>query len=174
MQQSARRCSKPAAPVPTSPSSRHLHHQATIIRMQKCPSVRATTLLGLASALGSYIGVPPRVTKDWINKDIDHPDSSTDASTSSTVSSYFYNLTTQLHLRSAPSTETIFDTILIFLTRCRWKLIESTPFYSIDFQHRRDYADIILFTNPSARAGYDTKSIFKRSLTGLNAEFSFS
>ena len=33
---------------------------------------------------------------------------------------------------------------------------------------------MILFTNPSARAGYDTRSIFKRSLTGLNSEFSFS
>ena len=33
---------------------------------------------------------------------------------------------------------------------------------------------IILFTNPSARAGYDTRLIFKRSLTGLNSEFSFS
>ena len=33
---------------------------------------------------------------------------------------------------------------------------------------------IILFTNPSARAGYDTRSIFKRSLTGLNSEFSCS
>ena len=32
----------------------------------------------------------------------------------------------------------------------------------------------VLFTNPSARAGYDTRSIFKRSLTGLNSEFSFS
>ena len=32
----------------------------------------------------------------------------------------------------------------------------------------------ILFTKPSARAGYDTRSIFKRSLTGLNSEFSFS
>ena len=31
-----------------------------------------------------------------------------------------------------------------------------------------------LFTIPSARAGYDTKAIFKRSLTGLNLEFSFS
>ena len=31
-----------------------------------------------------------------------------------------------------------------------------------------------LFTNPSARAGYNTRSIFKRSLTGLNSEFSFS
>ena len=28
--------------------------------------------------------------------------------------------------------------------------------------------------NPSARAGYDTRSNFKRSLTGLNSEFSFS
>ena len=28
--------------------------------------------------------------------------------------------------------------------------------------------------NPSALAGYDTRSIFKRSLTGLNSEFSFS
>ena len=28
--------------------------------------------------------------------------------------------------------------------------------------------------HPSARAGYDTRSIFKRSLTGFNSEFSFS
>ena len=33
---------------------------------------------------------------------------------------------------------------------------------------------MILFTNPSAQAGYDTKSVFKRSLTGLNSEFFFS
>ena len=33
---------------------------------------------------------------------------------------------------------------------------------------------LILFTNPSARAGYDTRSVFKRSLTGLISEFSFS
>ena len=32
----------------------------------------------------------------------------------------------------------------------------------------------IIFTNPSARAGYDTGSIFKQSLTGLNSEFSLS
>ena len=31
----------------------------------------------------------------------------------------------------------------------------------------------IIFTDPSAWAGYDTRSIFKRSLTGLNSEFSF-
>ena len=33
---------------------------------------------------------------------------------------------------------------------------------------------VIIFTNPSARAGYDTRSIFKQGLTGLNSEFSFS
>ena len=32
----------------------------------------------------------------------------------------------------------------------------------------------LYLTNPSARAGYDTMSIFKWSLTGLNSEFSFS
>ena len=32
----------------------------------------------------------------------------------------------------------------------------------------------LIFTNPSAQAGYDIGSIFKRSLTGLNSEFSFS
>ena len=31
-----------------------------------------------------------------------------------------------------------------------------------------------IFTNPSAWAGYDTRSIFKWSSTGLNLEFSFS
>ena len=36
------------------------------------------------------------------------------------------------------------------------------------------HVGFILFTNPSARAGYDTRSIFKRSLTGFNSEFSFS
>ena len=33
---------------------------------------------------------------------------------------------------------------------------------------------IYIFTNPSARAGYDTRSISERSLTGLNSQFSFS
>ena len=33
---------------------------------------------------------------------------------------------------------------------------------------------VFIFTSPSARAGYDTRSVIKRSLTGLNSEFSFS
>ena len=36
------------------------------------------------------------------------------------------------------------------------------------------YIYIYIYTIPSARAGYDTPSIFKRSLTGLSSEFSFS
>ena len=36
------------------------------------------------------------------------------------------------------------------------------------------FSIIIIFANPSARAGYDTRSIVKRSLTGLNSVFSFS
>ena len=31
-----------------------------------------------------------------------------------------------------------------------------------------------IFTNPSAQARYNTRSIFKRNLTDLNSEFSFS
>ena len=59
-------------------------------------------------------------------------------------------------------------------------ILESTKseiknFYGpIFLRHLREKETIIIFTNPSARAGYDTRSIFKRSLTGLNAEFSFS
>ena len=30
-----------------------------------------------------------------------------------------------------------------------------------------------IYPNPSARAGYDTRSIFKQSLTGFNSEFSY-
>ena len=33
---------------------------------------------------------------------------------------------------------------------------------------------LYIFTKPSTRAGYDTRSIFKQSLTDLNSEFSFS
>ena len=36
------------------------------------------------------------------------------------------------------------------------------------------YGGITYLPNPYARAGYDTRSIFKRSLTGFNSEFSFS
>ena len=42
------------------------------------------------------------------------------------------------------------------------------------FQTPAEDHQLTIFTNPSARAGYDTRSIFKRSLTGFNSEFSFS
>ena len=46
-------------------------------------------------------------------------------------------------------------------------------FFFVMFSLAKETWDII-FTNPSTQAGYDTRSIFKRSLTGLNSEFSFS
>ena len=57
--------------------------------------------------------------------------------------------------------------------RCLWKIHESlcfpTNYLWIDFS-----LSFSLSTNPSTRAGYDIRSIFKRRLTGLNSEFSFS
>ena len=55
----------------------------------------------------------------------------------------------------------------------------------LDLRHRRkrvrtpvaplpSLLDLLYLPDPSARAGYDTRSIFKRSLIGLNSEFSFS
>ena len=46
----------------------------------------------------------------------------------------------------------------------------------VDYEHRLVLCltMLILFTKPSAQAGYDTRSTFKRSLIGLNSEFSFS
>ena len=38
-------------------------------------------------------------------------------------------------------------------------------------KNKKQKKSLILFTNPSAPAVYDTRSIFKRSLTGLNSEF---
>ena len=42
------------------------------------------------------------------------------------------------------------------------------------YRGSRLFQRVFIFTNPSARAGYDTRPIFKRNLTGLNLEFSFS
>ena len=45
---------------------------------------------------------------------------------------------------------------------------------SISYDDNHYIMGTSFFTNPSAREGYDTRSIFKRSLTCLNSEFSFS
>ena len=61
--------------------------------------------------------------------------------------------------------------------RVKMKVIEKICKYLDIAKGLKKLCDIkvmVLFTNPSARAGYDTRSIFKRSLTGLNSEFSFS
>ena len=46
--------------------------------------------------------------------------------------------------------------------------------YLATFSFRGLVYCILIFTNLSARDEYDTRSIFKRSLTGLNSECSFS
>ena len=81
------------------------------------------------------------------------------------------------------------------LQRCSWCILQPQPtgplnnwrgLLSLGFQWKtlnyRWYKKlsiillliIIIFTNSSARAGNDTRSISKRSLPGLNSEFSFS
>ena len=68
---------------------------------------------------------------------------------------------------------------LICLSLCvyEWVSVCLGDFLLCGFKFTRDSFPtpfFIIFTNPSARAGYDTRSIFKWSLTGLNSEFSFS
>ena len=50
---------------------------------------------------------------------------------------------------------------------------EIVTWNNINVVSEKWFPNMILFTNPSARAGYDTRSIFKWSLTSLNSEFSF-
>ena len=67
-------------------------------------------------------------------------------------------------------------------TRRTWRRPESGNTHRTTQKKKNTKKDIKLenawtwsyLPNPSARAGYDTRSIFKRSLTGLNSEFSFS
>ena len=58
--------------------------------------------------------------------------------------------------------------------RSKWEIYNEKIHKRAHSVHNSKDMMMILFTNPSARAGYDTRSIFKRSLTGLNSEFSFS
>ena len=55
-----------------------------------------------------------------------------------------------------------------------WWWMAYQPSWVIKYQSHPCRRIVIIFTNPYARAGYDTRSIFKRSLTGLNSKFSFS
>ena len=51
--------------------------------------------------------------------------------------------------------------------KCLWlKLVRVESMGLIDM--------FTIFPNPSAQAGYNTRAIFKRTLTGLNPVFSFS
>ena len=68
---------------------------------------------------------------------------------------------------------------LIIINKKRtYKIMDfAVPAYQrVKFKEREKkykFLDLTIFTNPSSRVGYDTRSIFKWSLTGLNSEFSF-
>ena len=52
--------------------------------------------------------------------------------------------------------------------------VEGLEFYSVSIDSLQSIvAKYKYLPKPSARAGYETRSIFKRNLTGLNSEFSF-
>ena len=72
---------------------------------------------------------------------------------------------------SLPVHHFFYGTVRIFFTLSH--IVSQAVFYTC--RQTVGFSAIeVLFTNPSARAGYDTRSIFKRSLTGFNSEFSFS
>ena len=84
----------------------------------------------------------------------------------------------ELHIPKAPGLEPHHLIIKCHILDTQWgglyrHAYSTAPadLYALSSQPHMYY---ILFTHPSARAGYDTRSIFKRSLTGLNSEFSFS
>ena len=123
--------------TPASPNSRHLLHQATdtcitklattvpaspsiskpadqqlFFSLQQTRSCNSTPVHKWQICLDCYqpsktISIYPWLTIDWINRDINHPASATDASTSSTVFSYVYDHTIQQHLRSVLGTKII-------------------------------------------------------------------
>ena len=71
-----------------------------------------------------------------------------------------------------------FGLVLWHINNCRLFNAKSSLYtHTHTHTHTHTYIYIyiciyILFTNPSTLAGYDTRSFFKRSLTGLNSEFS--
>ena len=104
------------------------------------------------------------------------------------VSNFFlavivYWLIISLFVSEAHSCCVTLNVCLLFPCRLGWIFAETIGRYSFKWEvcltvqsaiYLLLVYEYILFTNPSARAGYDTRSIFKRSLTGLNSEFSFS
>ena len=69
----------------------------------------------------------------------------------------------------------VFDLIGQFVSKIYHSISEKSNCFMIFTQPLRSgRICIYIFTTHPALAGYDTRSIFKRSLTGLNSEFSFS
>ena len=85
-------CNKPTVPVPASPSSRYLHHQ----RADTCITCKPALVFSMAAdqIIQQYpvyewqycldchqrsetISTHPWLTMDWINRDVNHPASTT-------------------------------------------------------------------------------------------------
>ena len=74
-----------------------------------------------------------------------------------------------------PSLEGILTVIQVQTCNLISKMVQSSK-YVLVVRRVCSYIhwSVFIFTNPSARAEYDTRSICWRSLTGMNSEFSFS
>ena len=97
----------------------------------------------------------------------------------------WYNKNTQLYIDSHTHTHThthvcmcVCMIVWYLMHKILWSCVIPPPYIYIYIYNKQIYINfyiyLILFTNSSAQAGYDIRSIFKRSLTGLNSEFSFS
>ena len=87
--------------TPVSPSYRHQHFPLQLTRSCNSTPVYEWLLCLDCHQHSDATWTYPRLTKDWINRDIDHPASTIYASISSTVSSYVHEQ--YLYLRFAPS-----------------------------------------------------------------------
>ena len=67
-----------------------------------------------------------------------------------------------------------YDMKLHLIPRLQFWSFQEYPIIAISPRSTPTWSGLIIFTNHSTRVGYDTRSIFKRSLTGLNSQFSFS
>ena len=87
---------------------------------------------------------------------------------------YIYSVYFSSKLVKYHRTSLFYDLFMFFSSSLVSFFVSGSNGRKVALSSRSKCFNHILFTNPSARAGYDTKSIFKRSLTGFNSEFSFS